>query len=151
MNFMSSIIILPKVALRDNAYTNIMVVWAIDKAFEVLNLIGEQAKVVEAKLNLSSDELERWRDISRKLNVVISPEGIISQYDGYFDLNELDWDYYRKNYGNIYRLDRILKAEGKSADEFKVAKQADTLMAFYNLDDEEVRGILEELGYQYEG
>ncbi len=134
--------------LRDNAYTNIMVVWAIDKAFEVLNLIGEQAKVVEAKLNLSSDELERWKDISRKLNVVISPEGIISQYDGYFDLKELDWDYYRKNYGNIYRLDRILKAEGKSADEFKVAKQADTLMAFYNLDDEEVRGILEELGYQ---
>jgi trehalose/maltose hydrolase-like predicted phosphorylase len=56
------------------------------------------------------------------MNVVISPEGIISQYDGYFDLEELDWDYYRKNYGNIYRLDRILKAEGKSADEFKVCQ-----------------------------
>jgi len=82
------------------------------------------------------------------LNIVISPEGIISQYDGYFDLKELDWDYYRQKYGNIYRLDRILKAEGKSADEFKVAKQADTLMAFYNLDDAEVHGILEELGYK---
>jgi beta-phosphoglucomutase family hydrolase len=134
--------------LRDNAYTNIMVVWAIDKAFEVLKLIGDDANEVKSKLQLFDEELNRWKDISRKLNLVISPEGIISQYDGYFDLKELDWDYYRQKYGNIYRLDRILKAEGKSADEFKVAKQADTLMAFYNLDDAEVREILEELGYK---
>ncbi|MFH1118705.1 MAG: HAD-IA family hydrolase [Bacteroidota bacterium] len=134
--------------LRDNAYTNIMVVWAIDKAFKVLELIGGEAGAVRSKLDLGDDDLARWKDISRKLNIVISPEGIISQYDGYFDLKELDWDYYRQKYGNIYRLDRILKAEGKSADEFKVAKQADTLMAFYNLDDAEVRVILEELGYR---
>ena len=134
--------------LRDNAYTNIMVVWAIDKAFEILSLLGNDAAEVKSRLNLSDEELVRWKDISRKLNIVISPEGIISQYDGYFDLKELDWDYYRQKYGNIYRLDRILKAEGKSADEYKVAKQADTLMAFYNLDSAEVRTILDELGYK---
>lgn len=134
--------------LRDNAYTNIMVVWAICRAFEVLELIGEDANQVKSKLVLSNKELARWKDISHKMNIVISPEGIISQYDGYFDLKELDWDFYRQKYGNIYRLDRILKAEGKSADEFKVAKQADTLMAFYNLDDAEVRRILDELGYK---
>ncbi|PKP04359.1 MAG: beta-phosphoglucomutase [Bacteroidetes bacterium HGW-Bacteroidetes-9] len=133
--------------LRDNAYTNIMVVWAIDKAFEILNLIGDASAEVKSKLKLTEEELLAWKDISRKLNIVISPEGIISQYDGYFDLKELDWDYYRQKYGNIYRLDRILKAEGKSADDYKVAKQADTLMAFYNLDSAEVREILEELGY----
>jgi trehalose/maltose hydrolase-like predicted phosphorylase len=27
-----------------------------------------------------------------------------AQYDGYFELKELDWDYYRSKYGNIYRL-----------------------------------------------
>jgi len=134
--------------LRDNAYTNMMVVWAIDKAFEVLTLIGEEAGTVKAKLNLEDKELARWKEISQKLNIVISAEGIISQYDGYFDLKELDWNYYREKYGNIYRLDRILKAEGKSADEFKVAKQADTLMTFYNLDDAEVRTILDQLGYK---
>ena len=134
--------------LRDNAYTNIMVVWAIDKAFEIINLIGEAASSVKSKLSLDDDELAEWKTISRKLNIVISPEGIISQYDGYFDLAELDWNYYKQKYGNIYRLDRILKAEGKSADEFKVAKQADTLMAFYNLDESEVSVILKELGYK---
>ena len=35
-------------------------------------------------------------------------------------------------------MDRLLKAEGKSADDFKVAKQADTLQTFYNLDENEV-------------
>jgi beta-phosphoglucomutase family hydrolase len=137
-----------KGGLRDNAYTNIMVVWAIDKAFEILDLIGDAAPVVKSKLSLIENELKEWKTISRKLNIVISPEGIISQYDGYFDLAELDWNHYKQKYGNIYRLDRILKAEGKSADEFKVAKQADTLMAFYNLDEAEVRVILEELGYK---
>lgn len=73
--------------------------------------------------------------------------GIIAQYDGYFDLKELDWDFYKKKYGNVHRMDRLLKAEGKSADEYKVAKQADTIMTFYNLTEEEVTQILKRLGY----
>jgi trehalose/maltose hydrolase-like predicted phosphorylase len=79
--------------------------------------------------------------------LVINEEGIIAQFDGYFDLKELDWEYYRKKYGNIYRMDRLLKAEGKSADEYKVAKQADTLMIFYNLPKNEVDRLLKEMGY----
>ncbi len=133
--------------LRDNAYTNIMVAWAFDKAFDLLEKLGNSAKAIQQKLKLDEEELKRWKEISQKLNIIISDEGIISQYDGYFDLKELDWDYYKKKYGNIYRLDRILKAEGKSADEFKVAKQADTLMTFYNLDEEEVHNILQKMGY----
>jgi trehalose/maltose hydrolase-like predicted phosphorylase len=60
----------------------------------------------------------------------------------------LDWDYYRQKYGNVYRMDRILKAEGKSADAYKVAKQADTLMAFYNLNKDEVDKLLFDMGYE---
>jgi len=41
-----------------------------------------------------------------------------------------------------------LKAEGKSADEYKVAKQADTLMIFYNLEKDEVDALLSEMGYR---
>ncbi len=44
-------------------------------------------------------------------------------------------------------MDRILKAEGKSADEYKVAKQADTLQLFYNLDKHEVDEMLDKLNY----
>ena len=45
-------------------------------------------------------------------------------------------------------MDRLLKAEGKSADEYKVAKQADMLMTFYNLEKEEVDDLLKEMGYR---
>jgi trehalose/maltose hydrolase-like predicted phosphorylase len=44
-------------------------------------------------------------------------------------------------------MDRLLKAEGQSPDEYKVAKQADTLMTFYNLDKQEVDQILREMDY----
>ena len=38
-------------------------------------------------------------------------DGVISQFEGYDKLAELDWDAYRNRYGNIQRLDRILEAE----------------------------------------
>jgi beta-phosphoglucomutase family hydrolase len=131
-----------KGGLRDNAYTNVLLAWTFRKAVEISKRLSSESALV------TSDELEQWKRIAGKLNLVISSEGIIAQYDGYFDLKELDWEHYKSKYGNIYRLDRILKAEGKSADEYKVAKQADTLMLFYILDEEEVREIINEMGYE---
>ena len=134
--------------IRDNTYTNLMVAWAFDRAFELLKLIPvADSNAVKKRISLGDQELNQWREIGKKLNIVISPEGILSQYDGYFGLKELDWDGYRAKFGNIYRLDRILKAEGKSADEYKVAKQADTLMIFYNLAPEKITALLKNLGY----
>ncbi len=135
--------------LTDNAYTNIMVSWIFGKVPGLLKKVSEQTKKeLFEKIGWHEEELSFWNELRKKLRLVISDDGIIAQYDGYFKLKELDWEYYRKKYGNIYRMDRLLKAEGKSADEYKVAKQADTLMTFYNLDKEEVDRILEEMGYK---
>ncbi len=133
--------------LRDNAYTNILTAWIFRKAAEIYEIIRKQDPELTGKVGITSNDLKTWDEISKKLTLVISNDGIIAQYDGYFDLKELDWDYYKKKYGNIYRLDRILKAEGKSPDEYKVAKQADTLMIFYILEEKEVRHIIESMGY----
>ncbi|MCD4663830.1 MAG: beta-phosphoglucomutase family hydrolase [Bacteroidales bacterium] len=134
--------------LKDNTYTNLMVVWSLNKAFELFDKIGKTVSgLMKTKIHISDDELENWKDIVSKMNVVIK-DNILAQYDGYFDLKELDWDHYREKYGNIYRMDRLLKAEGKSADDYKVAKQADTLQTFYNLDEKGVTEMLENLGYQ---
>jgi hypothetical protein len=65
--------------------------------------------------------------------VPIHADGIISQFEGYRELPELDWEDYRRRYGNIQRLDRILEAEGRSVDDYQVSKQADVLMPFYPL------------------
>jgi len=137
----------PGGGLKDNAYTNIMVAWLFAKAFQILDQLSEKCRnEITSKINLSSTEIERWKTISENINIPVSEKGIIEQFDGYFELKELDWDAYRKKYKNIYRLDRILKAEGKSPDDYKLAKQADTLMAFYNIDEEDVTGILKNTG-----
>lgn len=135
--------------LTDNAYTNIMVSWLFKKANELIDDLPEVSKnkVFEA-IKFKNNEIENWKEIASALNIPVSDEGIIEQFDGYFQLKELDWDAYKKKYGNIYRLDRILKAEGKSPDEYKLAKQADTLMTFYNIDESDVTGILQNAGHQ---
>jgi trehalose/maltose hydrolase-like predicted phosphorylase len=133
--------------LNNNAYTNLMVAWAFGKAALILESYGETGLAEFEKLGFSQDELKKWEDIKGKLFLDINADGIIAQYEGYFDLKELDWEFYKKKYGNIYRMDRILKAEGLTPDEFKVAKQADMLMTFYNLDKTEVDSLIADLGY----
>lgn len=135
--------------LTDNAYTNIMVAWSLARVADLLELISQESRrLLYSAVNLTDQDLVRWDEIARNLRLVISDDGIISQYDGYFDLKELNWDAYRKKYGNIYRMDRLLKAEGKSPDEYKVAKQADTLMTFFNLRKQEADTVLDNMGYR---
>jgi trehalose/maltose hydrolase-like predicted phosphorylase len=134
--------------IDDNAYTNVMTVWLLERAQDVLDALPATRRVeLVESLGLTPAELLRWRDISRRMYVPIGPDGIISQFEGYRDLPELDWDGYRSRYGDIHRLDRILEAEGRSVDEFQVSKQADVLMLFFLLSADELRELLGRLGY----
>jgi trehalose/maltose hydrolase-like predicted phosphorylase len=126
-----------------------MSVWMYNNIADILSKLDDNSvNNVFQKIEFDKEELVNWEEISRKINIVISDDGIIAQYDGYFDLSELDWDYYKNKYGNIHRMDRVLKAERKSPDDYKVAKQADTLMLFYNLSNEKVSEILKGLDYK---
>jgi trehalose/maltose hydrolase-like predicted phosphorylase len=99
------------------------------------------------ELALSEEDLELWKKIMHGIALHISDDGVVEQFRGYFGLDELDWEHYREKYGDIHRLDRILKSEGKSPDDYKLAKQADFLMSFYNLGSAEVERTIEGLGY----
>ncbi len=135
--------------LRNNAYTNVMVVWLLERAFEVLELLGESrgAELAEA-IGLGPKEGQAWRDMTRKMTVPFHGDGIISQFEGYDALEEFDWAGYREKYGNIERLDRILEAEDDSTNRYKASKQADVLMLFYLLRDDELRTLFGRLGYE---
>ncbi|NIS80657.1 MAG: beta-phosphoglucomutase, partial [Anaerolineales bacterium] len=134
--------------LKDNSYTNIMVVWIFERAFEMLDLLGKEVgKAVLEEVGLTEEALSHWEDICKRIRIPISDEGILEQFEGYFELEELDWRGYREKYKDIHRMDRILKAEGKSPDDYKVSKQADALMAFYLLDPDGVAGVLQQAGY----
>jgi trehalose/maltose hydrolase-like predicted phosphorylase len=137
--------------LRNNAYTNVMVAWLCDITGKLLALLpASRAEELRERLDIGDDELAVWRDMSRRMFVPFHDDGIISQFEGYEDLEELDWDAYRAKYGNIQRLDRILRAEGKDPNLYKITKQADTVMLFFLFRDEELREIFGRLGYAYD-
>ena len=136
--------------LRNNAYTNVMVAWIADVAGRLLDMLPERRRsVLWEQMNLTSQEIATWREMSRKMYVPFLADGVISQFEGWEHLEELDWDAYRRKYGNIQRLDRILRAEGKDPDRYKLSKQADTVMLFYLFRQDELKQIFERLGYTY--
>lgn len=134
--------------LNNNAYTNIMVVWVLRRALETLALLPEhRVAELRARLGLRDGELSRWEDITRRMRVVFH-SGVISQFEGYDRLRELDWDGLRRRHGDLRRLDRVLEADGDTTIRYQVSKQADVLMLLFLLSRGELAGILRSLGYE---
>jgi trehalose/maltose hydrolase-like predicted phosphorylase len=139
-----------KPGLNNNAYTNVLAAWVLRRASGVLHLLDEerQRELTEA-LEIGDEELVRWDEISRKMFVPFHEEGIISQFEGYENLKEFDWQGYREKYGDIQRLDRILEAENDEVNRYKASKQADVLMLFYLFSSEALQGLFEHMGYEF--
>lgn len=136
--------------IDNNAYTNIMTVWTLQTALNVLDLLAPDRRAVLCKLlDLQPDEIAHWKELTRKMYVPFHGDGIISQFDGYDALEEFDWDGYRQKYGDIHRLDRILEAEGDTPNRYKLSKQADVLMLFYLFSAEELGSLFKQLGYAF--
>jgi trehalose/maltose hydrolase-like predicted phosphorylase len=128
-----------------------MAVWVLRRALDLLEILPDIRRAeLTRRLEISREEIARWRDVSCRMFVPFHDEDIISQFEGYEKLDELDWERYRQRYGNIQRLELILEAENDSANHYKVSKQADVLMLFYLFSAEELRDLFERLGYRLE-
>ncbi|MGM0650628.1 MAG: glycoside hydrolase family 65 protein [Bacteroidota bacterium] len=138
-----------KQGLNNNAYTNVMVAWVMQKALDILEMIEfNRRHELRRELNIDDEELKRWKDISTKMYVPFIEAGIINQFEGYEKLKEFPWEEYSKKYDNIQRLDRILESEGDSPNNYKASKQADVLMLFYLFSKDELIDIFDKLGYE---
>lgn len=134
--------------LTNNAYTNIMVAWLFKLVKRLAGMYdSDTLQQLNEKAGLTDEDYQEMDKVSHNLKLDINEHGIIGQFEGYFNLPTLNFDNYRKKYGDISRLDRILKSEGKTPDAYQVAKQADALMAYYNFDVEDVDAILSDMGY----
>jgi alpha,alpha-trehalase len=137
--------------LDNNAYTNVMAAWVLTRALELFSIMDQPyCREISERMGLTDEEKGRWEEISRKMRIVFHGDGIISQFEHYDTLEEFDWEGYRKKYGDIHRLDRILEAEGDSVNRYKASKQADVLMLFYLFSSEELSEIFQRLGYPFE-
>lgn len=140
--------------LDNNAYTNVMAAWVLSRAQDVLDLLPKfHGRMLCERIGLRPEETEHWQEISCKLRVPfhrVAEGGIISQFEGYGELEEFDWAGYERKYGDIQRLDRILEAEGDTPNRYQVSKQADVLMLFYLFSADELKLLFEQLGYPFD-
>lgn len=140
----------PLGGVDNNAYTNVMAVWVILRALDALEALPARIRTeLVDRLDVRTPETARWREIGRRMFVPFH-DGMISQFEGYAALIELDWDEYRRRHRDIRRLDRILDAEGDDVNRYRASKQADVLMLYYLLSADELRDLLGRLGYRLE-
>lgn len=133
--------------LDDNTYTNVTAAWVLARAGDLSrDLPASRYRQLLDRLRMDPAETDRWDDVSRKLYVP-HHQGVISQFAGYGDLKELDWEAYRQRYGDIRRLDRILEAEGDTANRYQASKQADVLMLGYLFSPKELAALFGRLGH----
>ncbi len=137
--------------LSNNTYTNVMAAWTLRTALRALEQLpvwrrGELCRL----LALGDDELVRWDDVSRRLRVAFLESGELAQFEHYEQLDELAWDAYREQYGDLQRLDYILDAEGDTPNRYRITKQPDVLMLYYLFSRAELEEILGRLGYTFD-
>lgn len=135
--------------IDNNAYTNFMAVWCCERALEALELISPRRREeICQQVGFSQEEAGLFRELTRKM-LICFHDGVISQFEGYEKLLPLDFAPYRERYGQIDRMDRILKAEGDSPDRYQLSKQADLTMLFYLFKSRELARIFRQLGYSF--
>jgi alpha,alpha-trehalase len=99
-------------------------------------------------LKITKQELKLWDRVSRKMYVPISKGGIISQFEGYDELEDCISD----TTGNIdlEQLQSMLEQNGLVLNKYKISKQADVLMLFYVFSADELKDLFKRLGYRFD-
>lgn len=139
-----------KPGLDNNSYTNLMAVWCLWRALDLLDTLpAPNRERLFDLLAITPEEVRQWDDVSRRMRLVMDEDGLIGQFEGYRNLQEFPWRKYREKYIDLYRLDRILEAEGGTVNEYKVSKQADVLMLFYLFSSEELNDLFRRLDYPF--
>ena len=77
----------PYDGIDNNAYTNVMAVWVIMRAFDALKLLPLPNRLdLRERLGLHAEELAHWEGVSRRMFVPFH-DGVISQFEGYGELD----------------------------------------------------------------
>jgi trehalose/maltose hydrolase-like predicted phosphorylase len=121
--------------IDDNAFTNVMAIWNIERGLDIAALLRdrwpEQWRELAARLGLTDAEMQQWRDVAdRMVTGFHHQSGLIEQFDGYFELEDIDLTEYA---GRTVPMDVILGRE--RTQQSQVLKQADVVALFAMLPD----------------
>jgi beta-phosphoglucomutase family hydrolase len=118
-------------SVDDNAYTNWMARFNIERAIDAVEWIRrnfpEAWGLLAERLALASDEPERWRTVARELHCPVpNADGLIEQFDGFFDLEDYSLPKEERFKAPVHRL-----FDWERINRIKVIKQADVLMLLH--------------------
>ena len=132
----------------DNAYTNVLAAWNLERGLEVAALLErrwpERSAALRERLTLTDEELRAWRDVAARLAVEQDPASrVFEQFAGYFGLEPIDLAAYEPR---TVPMDVLL---GRERTQFsQVIKQADVLMLLALLPERFPRAV-QEANYRY--
>ena len=123
--------------IDNNAFTNRMVKWHLTQAAQVYEALRadhrEAFSQITSKIDLRPEEVGQWRTIAAGIiDKPVSDQGLIEQFDGYFQLEDVpitEWDEndmprYPRGYNHF------------NCESTKLLKQPDVVMLMYLLPDE---------------
>lgn len=113
--------------IDDNAYTNRMAIWNIERGIEVAAILRqrwpERWEALARRLDLTAEEMDQWRSVATGLVTGFDPKtGLIEQFAGYFELDDIDLSDYA---GRTAPMDVVLGRERTQRSQ--VVKQADVV------------------------
>jgi beta-phosphoglucomutase family hydrolase len=119
--------------VRDNAFTNVMARWTLERALELGQLLDAietgSADALTARLKIAPDELADWRAVADRLVDGFDPETkLYEQFDGFFALEDVRAVDLAKR---PFSADLVLGPERLHGAQ--VIKQADVLMLAHML------------------
>jgi kojibiose phosphorylase len=111
----------------NNVFTNYMVRWHLETALDTLTWLRdrfpERATELLQRLALTEELLDHWRNVARRILILQEPEsGLMEQFEGFFELEDVDWAAYADRTRSMQEL---LGIEG--ANKAKVLKQPDVI------------------------
>ncbi|MBS1953264.1 MAG: beta-phosphoglucomutase family hydrolase [Cyanobacteria bacterium SZAS-4] len=131
--------------VNNDAYTNIMAAWTLEKALELLKkLPSDHRQHICCRLKISEDEMHLWQEVSTKMFVPVMDNGVIEQFEGYSKLEEFPRSNDDKE--NQETLQKLLRENFGYLNQYKISKQPDLLMLGFLFAECELEEILAKLG-----
>jgi trehalose/maltose hydrolase-like predicted phosphorylase len=117
--------------VNNNIFTNRMVQWHLEKALTVYAWLQQhfpdQAIALAKQLNITPARQQRWQAMITQIYIPEATEtGLIEQFDGFFQLKDIDLSEYEPRDRSIQALLGIAETNQR-----QVLKQPDVLMLLY--------------------
>ena len=134
--------------IDDNAYTNMMAIWNIERGLEVVEMLRqrwpERWEALARRLDLAAAEMDQWRSVATGIITGFDVKtGMVEQFAGYFGLEDIDLSHYA---GRTAPMDVVIGRE--RTQQSQVVKQADVVALMALLPDKFSREA-QEINFRY--